>query len=302
MLCTCRYCLVVYSNLSYLASGCYYVCVYALGRSQVTGDFFNASLSCLQMVQDYLANAVSDRASCPLGQTVGAILMSEADGRTASLLTVFASSSRMCAPPGAGAVNKTGARDATCVLAHVFEAQYDVSGIDFSVINDFYEPSYGRRRRLLQLEGRRSRWKLSPTAGVSGTKQRRKLGTSSSASSSSHSGPVQALTCRTLVPRPPSCKPGTGAFPRCTVICLPTSGVPKRMTRGEWVLSTMRVVLRFHPQLTGLLDNAMRLRLGLRSGRCCSVGKKGSDAIHGSNNGTWMRLPTRCCCARVAAN
>lgn len=183
------------------------------------------------MVQDYLARASSDRASYPLGRTTGAILMSEASGRTAYLFfAVFASYSRMCTEPGAGPASRARVNGATCVLAHVFEAQYDVSGTDFSAMNDFYSPSYGTRRRLLHAEGYGPRRKVSWKEGVFGAKRRRRrLGPVASASSSSHSGAVQSLTCRTLVPRPPSCKPGTAAFPRCTVICVPrrTSG-PKK--------------------------------------------------------------------------
>lgn len=124
---------------------------------QLNGTYYDSSVIAKAMLEDYSgAVMLSPSDFLPAfkyGKTYGAMLMNEANGRVIYFFFFVAS-------PRCRWCNSTD----SCLVGTVFEAAYDVSGIDFEQYHCFYDPEScggykveeGGRRRLLSSE--RSAW------------------------------------------------------------------------------------------------------------------------------------------------
>lgn len=118
--------------------------------AQLNGTYYDSSVVAKAMLEDY-TGAVTLRPAAFLpsfayGKTYAAMLMNEVDGRTIYFFFFVGS-------PRCRWCNST----TSCIVGTVFEAAYDVSGIDFPQLHCFYDPEsceYSSRRRLLSSEAR----------------------------------------------------------------------------------------------------------------------------------------------------
>lgn len=106
------------------------------------------------------------------GSPMGAMIMRESDGVVLYLFfVIWRSGSPWCTVQFAGLGPSSSG--ANCLVAHLFEAKFDVSDVDFTLYHCFYDEAmafdaacWGRRRRLLALPSR-GRRRLATTTGSS---------------------------------------------------------------------------------------------------------------------------------------